>query len=184
MRFTGGERFLSAAQNMAVLFVVSLFFWGCATDECLDNKNSLPLAGFYASGSDSRGVTIDSLTIAGIGAPGDSLIIDNGRNISEAYLPFRIDSGKSSFEILYNFTAGNNGGVPLGDIVTFEYDVEPYFVSSACGAIYKYRVRNISTTHTYIDSVSCPGGVIDNTPGQNIRIYFRVQNPGEEGGDD
>lgn len=167
---------------MLMAMVVAILMQGCATDECLDNKNSLPLAGFYASGNPSQGVAVDSVTVAGLGAPGDSLVIDNGRNISETYLPFRIDEGESAFEIVYNFTAKDNGGVPLSDVISFEYDIDPYFVSSACGAIYEYKIKNISTTHTYIDSVSCPAGVIDNTPGQNIRIYFRVMS--QEGGEE
>lgn len=151
----------------------------CGTEECLDNKNSLPLAGFYASGWGDQQIQVDSISLMGIGAPGDSLILDNARNVSQVFLPFRIDENRTDFRLYYDFAKSQEGRVPYDDI-SFEYDIDPWFVSAACGAIYKYKIRNISHTNLLIDSISCPGGVIDNVTGVNINIYFRV-NLQEEG---
>lgn len=152
----------------------------CASNECYDNKNSLPLAGFYSSEKDPRRVSLDSVTIYGIGAPGDSVLHDSVRNLTETYLPFRIDRGQTRYVIKY--LGGITGFFRLGDTITFNYDIEPWFVSSACGAVYNYRITSIETTHLAIDSVTCPDGVINNVNIENIKIYFKVSGSGE--GDD
>ena len=65
----------------------------CNTTGCIDNGSSLPLAGFYSSSTKSK-ITINSLTIGGVGAKNDSLII-NKESASQAYLPFRADRDSS-----------------------------------------------------------------------------------------
>ncbi len=157
-----------------------LMFASCATNECYDNKNSLPLAGFYSSEKTPQAVSLDSVSIYGIGAPGDSILHDSVRNLTETYLPFRIDQGKTQYVIKY--LGGITGFFRIGDTITFNYDIVPWFVSAACGAVYKYRITSIETTHFAIDSVTCPSGVIDNVDGENIKIYFKVDS--EEGEDE
>lgn len=149
----------------------------CATNECYDNKNSLPLAGFYSSEKTPQAVSLDSVTIYGIGAPGDSILHDSVRNLTETYLPFRIDQGQTQYVIKY--LGGVAGFFRVGDTITFNYDIVPWFVSAACGAVYNYRITSIETTHFAIDSVTCPLGVIDNVDIENIKIYFKVDS--EEG---
>lgn len=146
----------------------------CSTDECLDNKNSLPLAGFYASTPAPLPLRVDSLTVFGAGAPGDTVLLDCG-NASQLYLPFRIDEPETTFVFRYDNKAAAQLG--LKDVITFRYDIEPRFVSSACGAVYLYKLREIETTNVLIDSVSCPAGIIDNTATENIHIYFRYNDP-------
>lgn len=144
----------------------------CASNECLENKNSLPLAGFYNSDTVPKQISLDSVSIFGIKAPGDSMIQDNARSISQTYLPFRIDQGETQYVIQYN--AGLLGKHHIADTITFSYDIVPWFVSSACGAVYDYKITSIESTHNIIDSVTCPEGVIDNKDTENIKIYFRV----------
>lgn len=153
----------------------------CSSSECLDNKNSLPLAGFYSSALVPQAISIDSVTVEGVDVPGDSVLHDSVRSLSSTYLPFRIDQPSTTYRILY--LGGQAGKLRLSDEITFNYDIEPWFVSSACGTIYRYRIKNIDHTSMFIDSVTVPGGVITNTPGENIRIYFRVNLP-EEGGEE
>lgn len=147
-------------------------FCGCNNSECFDNKNSLPLAGFYSSGEIPRPISIDSISILGVGAPGDSILQDSVRSLSQVYLPFRIDQEWTTYEIRY--LQGEAGQYRLSDFITFYYQIIPEFVSSACGAVYYYRMDSIVTTHTFIDSVTCPVGEITNANIENLRIYFRV----------
>lgn len=166
----------------APLFVFTLIITtiiGCNTSECYDNKNSLPLAGFYSSSEKPQKISIDSISILGIGAPGDSILQDSVRSLSQSYLPFRIDEGKTTYVIRY--LAGIAGALQLADTITFNYEIKPWFVSSACGVIYDYKMMSIETTHLYIDSVTCPTGEITNANTENLRIYFRVS---EEGGEE
>ncbi len=73
----------------------------CTNDECYENKNSLPLAGFYSSDSHPASISLDSISIIGIGAPGDSVLHDSVSGLSQSYLPFRIDQGETVYEIKY-----------------------------------------------------------------------------------
>ncbi|MCH5233010.1 MAG: hypothetical protein J1E78_05155 [Muribaculaceae bacterium] len=146
---------------------------GCSNEECYENQNSLPLAGFYSSEEQPQAISIDSLTILGVGVPGDSILQDSVRSLSEVYLPFRIDQGSTTYEIRY--LGGTAGLLRLSDFITFNYDIIPQFVSSACGAVYYYKINSIQHTNNYIDSVTCPGGEITNVNSQNLRIYFRVK---------
>lgn len=152
---------------------------GCSSDECYDNRNSLPLAGFYSSNDSlQRAIQIDSVSILGLGAPGDSVLHDSVRHLAETYLPFRIDTTSTTYVIRY--LQGELGRHHIADTVTFSYDPEPWFVSAACGVSYRYVMKRIANTHYVIDSVVCPKGVIDNVSGENLRIYFRTSGEGTE----
>lgn len=152
---------------------IALAISGCNTSECFDNKNSLPLAGFYSSEKEPHAITLDSLTILGIGAPGDSILKDSVRSLSEVYLPFRIDQGSTTYEIRY--LGGEAGILRISDFITFNYEIIPFFVSNACGTVYDYKITSIEHTNNFIDSVTCPTGEITNANTENLKIYFRVQ---------
>lgn len=144
---------------------------GCSTDECLDNKNALPLAGFYSSEEPLQAVSLSGLTITGVGSVGDSVVNDRG-SISSTYLPFKIDRDSTTFII--DYLGSRLESIADADTLTFAYDRVPWFESAACGAMYDFRIREIATTLHAIDSVTCPAGIITNAEGENIRIYFTV----------
>ncbi|MDE6097074.1 MAG: hypothetical protein K2G52_12910 [Muribaculaceae bacterium] len=166
--------------RLAAPVLMSVMFAGaaCSSDECLDNKNSLPLAGFYSSAELPQQITLDSISIYGIGAPGDSVLHDSVRGLSQSYLPFRIDEGETKYVIKY--LSGLLGRYGIADTITFRYEIQPWFVSAACGAVYYYNMDTILTTRHVIDSVTCPSGQITNVSTENLRIYFRVSSEGEE----
>lgn len=151
------------------------FAGGCSTSECYDNQNSLPLAGFYSSQEVPVAIALDSISIYGVGAPGDSVLQDSVRNISEVYLPFRIDQNSTTYQIFY--LSGLPGKYGIFDEITFNYEIVPMFVSSACGTVYYYKMTSIEHTDNFIDSVICPSGEITNANVENLKIYFNV---GEE----
>lgn len=145
---------------------------GCGDTECYENKNSLPLAGFYNSSLNPHAISVDSISILGVGAPGDSILKDSVRSISQVYLPFRIDQGSTTYEIRY--LGGEAGKLHIADFITFNYEIIPYFVSTACGAVYNYKMTTIEHSFNFIDSVTCPLGEITNVNIENIKIYFRT----------
>ncbi|MCM1319339.1 MAG: DUF6452 family protein [Muribaculaceae bacterium] len=112
-------------------------------------------------------IVLDTIRIAGIGAPSDSVL--SYYSAQEAYLPFNNDSHITAYVLEYNRMPPE-----LFDTITFEYDPNPWFESTDCGVFYKYDIQHIAHTTHFIDSITCPGGVIDNTPGQNIFVYLRV----------
>lgn len=136
------------------------------SDTCTENKNALPLAGFYRSG-DNEQVSVDSLLITGIGAPGDSALSEASTAKSQIYLPFRIDGDTTR----YIFTDARPSRM-VDDTVTFIYSRIPRFVNVECGVSYIFDIRDIRFTGTLIDSITCPNGFIDNTNAENLKIYF------------
>lgn len=156
---------MAAGFGMAVIAVAVT---ACG-ETCTDNRNALPYAAFNAvMDSVMQRVSVDSLEVRGIGAPGDSILVEAGAPVSTVYLPFRIDSDTT----LYAFTI-RQGLLEISDTVTFNYTRSPRFVSHECGVSYLFDIKDITWTGQMIDSVVCKQGYIDNTPGINMEIYLR-----------
>lgn len=152
------------------MFTVGAFF-GCSTDECIQNKNALPYAGFYDSSEPTKSVSLDSLEVYGMKAPGDSVLFSGKNAISKLYLPFRIDRDTTTYVFRYLHKALVEA--EIRDTVRFIYTRNPRFVSSACGVSYVFDMVKIENTGALIDSVVCPMNMIDNKDSENLKIYFR-----------
>lgn len=144
---------------------------GC-TEECTDNQNALPLAGYYSSVAPTQTVSVDSLEIYGVGAPGDSILVEDSSARSSVYLPFRIDSDTTTYVFRPITEAAKAADVR--DTVRFIYSREPHFVNTACGVSYIFKMRAIECRGEVIDSVTCPGGEITNANRENLHIYFHA----------
>lgn len=143
---------------------------GCNTSGCLDNQSSVPLAGFYDA--EGRAVSIDSLAVYGVGAPGDSILYYGDGPLSEAYLPLRAAATRVQWCLRYMQAALDRPA--LIDTLTFTYRAVTYFASEQCGAMYRYHVSSLAHTSHLIDSVALADSVITNVPSQQIKIYFRT----------
>ena len=154
------------------LVAIGAMLSGCSTDECYDNRNSLPLADLYTIDSVRQAVTIDSISVWGVGVPRDSMLLDTARNVQQIYFPFRIDYTSSSFVIRYDALSGLFPEAPV-DTITFGYKPVPVFESQACGVFYRFDDVKVTHTSFLIDSVACPKGYIDNSQTANLEIYFR-----------
>lgn len=157
----------------------------CNTQGCTDNHNALPLMGFYAMGVGDdgapveRAIALDSIDIGGVGAPGDSLLVASGQSVGQLYLPFRYHSSRTAFYFCYHYKAQGIDKPVFNDTVTFTYDSEPYFASEECGAMYRYRIREVEYTRHLIDSVAVSDSVITNVERERMKVYFRVANLGQ-----
>lgn len=161
---------LSAATLTAMLALASATT-GCNSAGCMENQSSIPLAGFYAAGTEER-VVIDSIKVYGLGAPGDSALTSSVR-ASQVYLPLRSSAATTSFCFRY---LQKNLDIPqLIDTLTIDYDSEPRFVSEECGAMYFYHVRKLTHTSHLIDSVAMPDSLINNVDIERLKIYFLTQ---------
>lgn len=149
----------------SVLFILLLLPWMPAcTSDCTENKNALPLAGYYSSLDPITKRAYSGIEVIGIGAKGDSVLADASSR-EEVWLPFRIDSDTTAFL----FSDAESG---LSSEVTFIYSRTPRFVSEACGVSYIFRIKDIDVRGDLIDSVKCPQGYIDNANVENLKIYF------------
>lgn len=152
---------------------------GCNTAGCSDNHSALPLMGFYDYAT-GQSMSLDFLDMHGVGAPGDSLLIHAGERVSQIYLPFRSDSEVSAFCLHYDYPSQDLDLPELNDTITIRYDVQPYFASSECGAMYSYRIRSCTFTRHLIDNVVIADSMITNIERERIMVYFRTATPGEE----
>lgn len=149
----------------------------CNSSGCLDNGSAIPLAGFYSSAT-ARGISLDSLRVQGIGAPGDSAMARPGQSLSQVYLPMSPNPTTTSWVIAYKYTALD---YPFyNDTITFTYETTPYFASEECGAMYYYRLTGVRHTYHLIDSITVNDSLITNVNRENLKIFFRVA--AEEGG--
>lgn len=154
---------------LAALAMTATATTSCSSDGCTENGSSLPLAAFYASGSGSS-VTPASVTVRGIGAPGDSAIATN-EALSQVYLPLRISCDTTSFAI----TFGTDGdATSTTDTLTLRYRAVPTFVSQDCGAMYNFEIGSYKCTSHAIDSVVLTHNVITNANRVSIKIFVPV----------
>lgn len=163
---------MKCLRYIPVLLFALLAAAGCSSDECFDNQNALPLAGFYDSADSTKTVAIDSLEVYGLHSPGDSILWNGAGARNELYLPFKLTSDTTTY--IFRYLQKDLAAHHITDTVTFIYNREPRLVSAACGVSYLFTMKEIRYTDLLIDSVSCPFGIITNKPIQNLRIFFRV----------
>lgn len=147
----------------------------CNSSGCLDNGTTLPLAGFYDAAT-RKSVSVSTLLIRGIGAPGDTVLMSPGRDASQVYMPLKADAPAVSW--VFDYTAD---GLPeeYNDTVTFTYSTIPYFASEACGAMYVYRVEHLGYTRHVIDSIGLVDSLFNNVELERIRIFFAAAEEGQ-----
>lgn len=164
-------------KGLLILAAGAAFLAGCNTEGCLDNQSALPLAEFYASAS-KEVISLGTLRISGVGAPGDSILAEAGTPYSRVYLPMR--SAKTSTAWCFEYTQPGLDLPELNDTIKFDYTSTPFFASEECGAMYFYHIDKCRYTTHLIDSVVVADSLITNTDMVRIRIYFRTDNEQQE----
>lgn len=144
---------------------------GCNSDGCTENRNAVPLAQFYSSSTDEE-ITLDSLTIAGVNAPGDSILGHAGSRVSQIYLPMRPNN--NSVKWCFSYKWKHLDDPRLNDTLTIDYNSQPYFASEECGAYFRYSITGIKVTDHLIDSVTVVDSLITNIDRVYLNIYFRT----------
>ncbi len=140
----------------------------CSDSSCYDGSNSLPLVRFYMSGGDGKPVTVNGVTLRGVGAPKDSAYV-SGKAVSEAYLPLRATMTSTQWVMEITTTAG----VAVNDTLSMEYSSEPYFASAECGATFAFDIKRVACTHNLVDSVVLVHQRVTNEASETVRVYFK-----------
>ena len=165
MRLTSNCNRLPLVAVAAAL--VMIMAAACADNSCYDNGSSIPMARFVQSGT-SNAVTVSALTVRGIDAPGDSLLVDSA-NVSQTYLPLRATTTVTQWELDYGSERA------LLDTITFAYEPIPVFVSAECGAMYQFRLTQVTATTHGLDSVTVLKPLIDNVSTPALYIHIPVE---------
>ena len=151
----------------AMLFLLCIGAAACSNDSCYDNGNSLPLATFYVGNNQQ---TITGLTVMGIGAPGDSLLLDSA-SVNELFLPLRATTTSSSY-LFQRWRAGDDEPFLCSDTLTSEYEPIEFFHSIECGAMFNFDVKRVNCTTHGIDSVVLLTQLFTNSRTPALRIHF------------
>ncbi len=146
------------------MLILPCLLSGCSTEGCKNNRNSIPMAGFYDYAT-REPLTISGMGVNGVGAPGDSLLLDPSANAHQVYLPFRGSQTTASFRFIYGSVA---------DRVTFTYESYPFFDGEECGAMWRYRISSVDHTGLLIDSVAVTDPLITNIERERIMIFFTI----------
>lgn len=149
----------------------------CNNDGCTDSRSSVPLASF-ADAANGKAITLDSLQIHGIGAPGDSILYKAGDKISQANLPMRSTRTQTSWCFSYKWKALDYAA--LNDTVTIDYTSQPFLAGDECGAMYNYTITGVTHTSHIIDSIKVAQPFVTNIGVTNLTIYFRTEGGGAE----
>lgn len=156
---------------VALVAAVMTALGGCNTSGCTELHSSIPLAAFFRADNGVQ-MSVDSVQIHGIGAPGDSVLLAAGTVADRVYLPMRSSRQTTSWCFTYKSRDLLERGIT--DTLTFDYVSEPYLASDECGAMYRYRITGLHYTENVIDSVSIPQDLITNNDAVSVKIYFRV----------
>lgn len=161
----------------AALTLVALGATSCNTQGCTENRSSIPLATFAGS-ADGRAISLDSLQIHGVGAPGDSILYPAGERLSRAYLPMRNTHEQTVWCFSYKWKALDNPA--NNDTLTIDYTSQPFLAGDECGGMYRYTITAVRHTSHIIDSVKVVQPYVTNIGEPNLTIYFRTEGGGEE----
>ncbi len=156
----------SLVHILAVLALVTGIV-ACNDDSCYDNVSSLPLATLYLGNAQQ---SIAGLTIMGIGAPGDSLLVDSS-TVNEVYLPLRASVGSTTYA-LRRWVTVNTVNTRLCDTISLNYDAIEFFHSIECGTMYNFDIKSITHTTNGIDSVVLLNRLVTNSKTPVMRIHF------------
>ena len=135
---------------------------GCSSMGCDNNRNSIPMAGFYDYKT-KESLNVRGMAVSGVGAPNDSLLLDPARSAHQVYLPFRGNKTETSFL----FSSGN-----VADVVTFKYESFPYFDGEECGAMWRYKITEVEFSGELLDSISVVDADITNIERERIMIFL------------
>ena len=160
---------------LSIVFLVSasmtLLLTGCNSGGCTELRSSVPRATFYSSSSQTP-LTIDSLEIIGIGAPGDSTLYDASDRLTNIYLPMPPETDRVQWRFSYKQVS--LAQFEIADTITLDFNRTPWFAGEECGAMYKYNISAVDYTTNVIDSVVLADSLVTNIESTNLKIYFRT----------
>ena len=87
--------------GITALCAITLLLGSCGSDGCVENRNSIPRAQFYAYGEQDLALSVDSISIYGIGQPNDSILLDSAVAVTQVYLPLRFTQDTTQYVIQY-----------------------------------------------------------------------------------
>lgn len=161
--------------NKAFLLVVvavltSLFITSCeeVRDPCLEPTTVALVFGTYQpadTGSAGKKYELPKAVLGWVDTPS---VYYNG--VKASSFPIRLSSiADSSRWYIWPDSAATTGI----DTVTFFYERKPRFLSTACGYIFTYSLKNVTSTNYNIDSIKITNTEVNTDANiEHVKIFF------------
>ena len=154
-----------------IVVFVAILIVGCGNG-CFENRTSIPKVAFYASNAPERAISIDSISVYGVGQKTGAMIVDCGRRVTSLSLPFRNDADTTQYVVQYDMKALAQYGIC--DTLTFVYTRYPHFISADCGVTFNYRIDQFQYTTHMLDSAALMVEEVTNIDQETLRLYYYV----------
>ena len=154
-----------------IVVFVAILIVGCGNG-CFENRTSIPKVAFYASNAPERTISIDSISVYGVGQKTGAMIVDCGRRVTSLSLPFRNDADTTQYVVQYDMKALAQYGIC--DTLTFVYTRYPHFISADCGVTFNYRIDQFQYTTHMLDSAALMVEEVTNIDQETLRLYYYV----------
>ena len=156
--------------SLLVVAVMTLVV-GC-DNGCFENRTSIPKAALYASNMPDKTISVDSISVYGVGQKSGAMIVNCGKRVTSFSLPFRNDADTTEFVIRYDMKALAQSGVC--DTLTFIYTRYPHFISADCGVTFNYQIDDFRYTTYMLDSAAVMVDEVTNIDEETLRLYYYV----------
>lgn len=152
---------MHSKETISIIFLILILtIPGCSSDGCYEDIDSDVFISLNTT-EDEDNVSIDSLTVFGLGVLNDSLYQDATEE--NLLLPLYPGSDHSIFVIL-------NGLV--SDTITINYSSSYNFVSKGCGYNYLHTIESVSFTRNRIDTILIINNSVTPDDEENLRTFF------------
>ncbi len=132
----------------------------CSSEGCYEDTDSNVIISLKES-DDETVISVDSLTVFGLGMESDSLYKDaTEANLS---LPLYAGSNQSVFVILNGL---------IFDTITINYTSRYNFISKGCGYNFLHSIESVSFTKNKIDTILIISNSVSPSNEENLRTFF------------
>ncbi len=145
------------------LLLGQILFCTCDTiDYTLNNTVSLT-CGFYSNGKNIEITDVLTVTAAGT----DSVLINQIAGVSSISIPLSYWNDVDSIVLTVNGESGE-----ISDTIRVEKASTPHFESPDCPSTMFHKIRNISFSGIFIDSISISQSSVNYDQIENIQIHL------------
>lgn len=112
-----------------------------------------------STGAVTLQTAFDSIRVQGVG--NDSVLYDNGKNVSTLQLPLRADTCVTAFALLWHGAE---------DTLFVRHDNTRHFISQACGCTVYHTIDTVWHSGNAIDSVAILNSTVESDGQENVQL--------------
>ncbi|MEM9142095.1 MAG: DUF6452 family protein [Bacteroidota bacterium] len=151
------------------------YFASCEKDDiCVDGDTPLLVIKFYDAEDTTMTKEVTGLQVNGLIIGEDTLDIVANTALDSIQLPLRTTENNTSFLISQTLS---NPDTTLTNILTFSYEVQPEFISRACGYVANYNalegtaLRGVEADSLWIQEIEIEIPLVENSNETHVKIF-------------